>query len=76
MADQKLAPIHDFSFLDKQIFLLYLSHVSWYILTIFHQKHGSSPLFFYIFKKIYRKMKSLKTLKCSPPVKNTQNFGV
>ena len=40
--------------------------VVWYIITIFSQKHASLAFaIYYIFKKVYLKMKSLSILKCS-----------
>ena len=57
MGDQKLVAIHDFSFLVIKFFYCtevtsnsYKKLVLWYILTIFHRKHASSPLFILIFK--------------------------
>ena len=54
---------------------MYKKLVCWYILTIFHRKHGSLAfIYIYIYKKIHHKMKSPKILQCSIPFKNTQNL--
>ena len=79
MADQKLVAIHHVTFLiEKFSYQTYEPSifekppVLWFTLTNFPIKHGSLELSI----KIHPKFKSLKVLKCSLLVENTQYYRI